>query len=175
MIILALVSRSIAVVPVALLLLGPAQAAPLSLQAFFQGHLTGQGTLENFREGTKRPFTADMEARWSGSRGTLVQEIAFADGERQHRVWTFDKVGPGRFTGQREDLTRTAEVTEDGDGVRMVYKANTRVPSGSTFNLAFDDRMTPVSPTTLRVKSDISYLFLSVAEITMTITRAATK
>ena len=53
----------------------------------------------------------------------------------------------------------------------MSYKANTRVPSGSTLNLSFEDRLTPVSPGLVAVRSDVSFLFLSAARVTMTVTR----
>jgi hypothetical protein len=154
---------------------GAASAAALSLETFFQGRLTAVGTLENFREKAKRDFTIAMQASWSGKTGTLVEEVAFADGERQHKVWTFDKIGAGRFIGHREDLTREAEVSEDSAGVHMTYKARTRVPSGDTFNLAFDDHLSPAGPNAVAVRSDISYFFIPAAQVTMTITKMGSK
>lgn len=53
----------------------------------------------------------------------------------------------------------------------MTYKANTRVPSGSTLNLSFEDRLTSLSDDTVSVRSDVSYLFIPAARVTMTISR----
>lgn len=170
--------RRLSVCVLAVALAGTAEsvrAGPLSLETFFQGHLTATGTLENYREKTRRDFTIQMNASWNGGRGTLIEEVAFADGERQHKVWTFDKLGAGRFVGHRDDLTREADVIEDDTGVEMTYKANTRVPSGSTYNLAFEDRLTPVGHDRITVTSDISYLFIPAARITMLITKASQK
>lgn len=149
-----------------------AEAGPLSLEQFFRGRLTANGTVENLRQGGTRAFTMDMKASWDGPKGTLVQEVAFADGERQHKVWTFEKIGEGRFVGRRADLTRDADVVEDEKGVRMSYNATTPVPALGTLNLAFEERLTPVSRGVVAMQSDITFLFVSAARVTMTITRA---
>lgn len=151
-----------------------ASAEPLTLEGFFQGKLAAKGTIENFKEGTHRDFTMAMTASWSGAKGTLSEDVSYADGAREHKVWTFDRVAPGHYVGHREDVTRDADVFEDADGVHMSYKANTRLPSGSTYNLAFEDRLTAVSPTVVQVRSDVSYLFIPAARVTMTIIRAGT-
>ena len=147
------------------------EAGPLSLQGFFQGPLTAKGTVENLRDGTKREFTIAMVASWIGPNGTLIEDVAYSDGERERKVWRFEKVGEGRFLGRREDVTDDAEVTEDGEGVHMVYKAKTRVPPGLSLNLSFDDRLTPVSPGHVVVRSDVSYLFVAAAKIDMEIVK----
>lgn len=155
----------------ALLSASAALAGPLSLETFFKGRLVAKGKVENLRDNTVRPFTIEMVASWAGPTGTLVEDVAYADGVREHKVWTFEKTGEGRFVGHREDLTRDADVSEDEAGVRMSYKANTKVPSGSTWNLSFEDRLTPVSRDSVTVRSDVSYLFVPAARVTMTITR----
>ncbi len=106
-------------------------AGPLSLQDFFRGRLSAKGSVENFKDGTRRDFTMAMSASWTGSKGTLIEDVVYADGEREHKVWSFDKVSDGHFTGTREDLTRDATVVEDAEGIGMSYKANTRLPSGT--------------------------------------------
>lgn len=150
-------------------------AGPLSLQDFFRGRLSAKGSVENFKDGTRRDFTMAMSASWTGSKGTLIEDVVYADGQREHKVWSFDKVSDGHFTGTREDLTRDATVVEDAEGIGMSYKANTRLPSGTTLNLAFDDRLTAVSPDVVTVRSDVSYLFIPAARVTMTITRLAAR
>ncbi|MCW6508479.1 DUF3833 family protein [Lichenifustis flavocetrariae] len=147
------------------------EAGPLSLQSFFQGPLTARGTVENLRDGTKRDFVIEMVASWTGPNGTLVEDVAYSDGERERKVWHFEKVGDGRFVGRREDVAEDAEVTEDREGVHMVYKAKTRVPPGLSLNLSFDDRLTPVSPGHVVVRSNVTYLFVDAAKIDMEIVK----
>lgn len=150
----------------------PAQAGPLSLQAFFNGPLTATGTVENLRDNTRRDVTIAMQGSWTGSTGTLAEDIAYADGERDHKVWTFEKVGEGRYIGRRSDVTKDAEIVEDARGIGMTYKAETKVPAGLTLNLSFADRFTPIGPGKVAVRSDITYFFVSAATMTLTIVHA---
>ena len=97
--------------------------------------------------------------------------MAYADGERDHKVWSFNKTGEGHYVGQRPDVTTDADVVEDDQGVHMTYKAATKVPPGLTLNLSFSDRFTLVAPDKVVVRSDVSYLFVPAATLTLTITR----
>ena len=149
----------------------PALAGPLSLERFFTGPLTAKGTVENLRDGTKRDFTIAMQGTWVGPRGTLDEDVVYADGEREHKVWTFEKVGEGRYIGRRPDVTQDAEVVEDAQGIGMTYKAETKIPAGLTLNLSFADRMTLTAPNVVAVRSDVTYLYVSAATLTLTITK----
>lgn len=149
----------------------PAEAGPLSLERFFNGPLSATGTVENLRDGTKRDFTIAMQGSWDGPRGTLVEDVAYADGERDHKVWRFERVGEGRYTGRRADVTEDAAVVEDPQGIAMTYKAETKVRAGLTLNLSFSDRFTLVAPNKVLVRSDVTYLYVSAATLTLSITR----
>ena len=153
----------------------PAAAGPLSLERFFTGPLTATGTVENLRDGTRRDFTIAMQGRWNGPHGTLVEDVAYADGEKEHKVWSFEKVGDGRYLGRRSDVTRDAAIVEDDAGVAMTYKADTKVPPGLTLNLSFSDRFTLVAPDTVMVRSDVTYFGVSAAALTLRITRKAAR
>ena len=157
----------------ALLLSGAcsAEAGPLVLDHFFNGPLSVTGTVENLRDGTKRDFTIAMQGSWNGPRGTLVEDVAYADGERDHKVWEFTKIAEGRYVGRRADVTRDAEIVEDAGGVTMTYKAETKVPAGLTLNLSFSDRFTLVAPNRVSVRSDVTYLFVPAATLTLDITK----
>lgn len=76
------------------LLTGPApvRAGALSLESFFRGQMVATGAVENLRDGTRRPFTIAMTASWAGTVGTLSEEVAYADGEKQHKVWSLTKI-----------------------------------------------------------------------------------
>lgn len=161
-------------VTAALVLAGarPAEADPLVLDRFFDGPLSAKGTVENLRDGTKRDFTIAMQGHWDGPRGTLVEDVVYADGERDHKVWSFTKTGEGRYTGRRADVTRDADIVEDPQGVTMTYKADTKVPAGLTLDLSFSDRFRLVAPNRVSVRSDVSYLFVPAATVTLDITKA---
>ncbi len=147
----------------------PAHAEPLRLESFFNGRFEGQGTVDNKREGTRRTFTATMLATWEGPHGALLEDLAYADGEKKHIVWHFDRTGPDRYVGHRDDLVGDATIETDGEAIRMRYTARTRLPSGQTWTLSFDDRLEQIAPGTVTMTGEVSYLFIGVGTTHMTI------
>ncbi|MDX7952975.1 DUF3833 family protein [Lichenihabitans sp. Uapishka_5] len=153
----------------------PVEAGPLSLERFFNGPLLATGTVENRRDGSRRDFTIAMQGHWSGPHGTLIEDVAYADGERDHKEWQFERVAEGRYVGRRADVTEDAEIVEDDKGVTMTYKADTKVPAGLTLNLSFVDRLTLTTPNTVLVHSDVTYFHVSAATLTLNIIKKAAK
>jgi hypothetical protein len=152
--------------------IAPAAAAPFAFESFFDGRLTGSGTVDNRREGTHRAFTATLAAHWQGPHGTLVEDLTYADGETKRFAWTFDRTGAGRYIGHRDDLVGEADVTTADGALRMTYTAHTTLPSGAVWTLSFDDRFEQIAPATVTVTGAVSYLFLGVGATHMTIVKA---
>jgi hypothetical protein len=125
----------------------------------------------NQRDGTRRGIKLDILGTYDGRVLTLVEDTAFSDGETQHKVWTFTSAGANRWIGKRSDVIGDAEVTQDGNKVRMVYRAH--VPKdGKTWDLKFDERYDIQSPDVIVSKTDVSYLFFTVGVANLTIRRA---
>ncbi|WP_131196457.1 DUF3833 family protein [Lichenihabitans psoromatis] len=155
-----------------LLLPQVARAEPLRLDTFFKGSLDGTGSVDNNRESTHREFKATMKANWDGPRGTLIEDLLYTDGEKKHIVWTFEKTADGRLVGHRDDLIGEAAISQEGDTIRMKYTAKTRLPTGKIWTLSFDDRLEQISPTTVTMTGDVSYLFIGVGTTRMTIVKS---
>jgi len=105
-----------------------AQARKLVLESFFHGPLLAQGYFANTRDGSQRHLTVRMNRRWYGRALVLVEDFAYADGERDPKTWTFTKIAEGHYVGQREDVIGRAEVYQDGEDVRLRYVA--RIKAG---------------------------------------------
>ncbi len=150
----------------------PAVAAPLDFEGFFSGRLTGTGSVDNRRDGTHRLFSATIAASWHGAQGTVTEDLSYADGETKRFAWTFDRIAAGHWTGHRDDLVGDADVRLEGDTLRMTYTARTRLPSGSTWTLSFDDRFAQNDAATVTMAGTISYLFVGVGMTQMRIVKA---
>lgn len=121
--ILALVSF-LGTVPLAACATVPARdpaAGPVVLERDFRGRSYAKGTFVNRITGAARPFDVELDGRWNGRSLVLVERFAFADGERDVKTWTFERVAPGRYVGRREDVVGTAEVFSDNGAVRLSY------------------------------------------------------
>ena len=99
-----------------------ASAPPLALEAFFPGRTEGDGVFTNSWTGSERRFHVVINGAWDGRTLTLVEDFAYADGEKDRKTWRLTRTGPGAFDGTREDVVGTARAWTDGNVVRLEYK-----------------------------------------------------
>lgn len=98
----------------------------------------------------------------------LTYDVAFSDGERQHKVWRFIKAGDGHYIGRRDDVVGDAQITQSGGDVHMTYTAQVHTKSGDK-NLHFDEHFTLTTSGTIVNRLTANYLFFSVASGEITI------
>jgi hypothetical protein len=139
-----------AVVATALALVGCASVppapktiiAPLTLVDAFEGASTGVGEFKVWLTGDQRRFTARLNGTVTGDEGarrlTVVEDFIYDDGDENTLTWVFDEVGPGRWTGTREDTVGTAQVVEQDGVIRLTYTADFVSPTAIT-RLGFSD------------------------------------
>ena len=143
------------------------------LEQLLAGHFNGSGEFVDKRGGKDRGIDLDIRGSYDAKAGTLTlaEDTLFSDGEKQHKVWIFTRKTAERWTGTRSDVIGEADITIDGSAIRMVYKAH--VPrDGKIWDLKFDERYTIASPDLIQFRADVSYLFFTVGEATLTIRRA---
>ena len=110
----------------------------ITLDQAFSGRATGAGVFRVDLTGAERRFTARLHGRLVGDRLTVVEDFLYDDGEENCLTWVFDKSGPGRWTGRREDTVGVAEVIEAGSEIRLSYLADFRSGDDIT-RLGFED------------------------------------
>ena len=97
------------------------QILPLALEAFFPSRTGGQGVFVNSWTGSERRFSVVIDGAWDGSTLTLVEDFAYADGEKDRKTWRLVRTGIGRFSGTREDVVGTARAWTEEGAVRLTY------------------------------------------------------
>jgi hypothetical protein len=153
------------------LLAAPAGAAPLVLEKFFNGRFQATGTFDNARDGTQRRMNVAMRGRWDGATLTLREDFVYSDGERDRKTWVFTKVAEGRYVGRREDVIGTADVTQDGDDVRLSYVARVKTKDGSSYDVRFNDLLRLTGPRTVLNTADVTYYVVNVGKVALEIRR----
>lgn len=98
-----------------------AAAPALVLESFFAGRTVGEGVFTNSWTGAQRRFDVVIEGSWDGRTLTLVEDFAFADGEKDRKTWRFERIGRGTYVGTREDVVGLARAWTDGKAVRLEY------------------------------------------------------
>ena len=116
----------------------PGPRAPLTLDGAFAGRAVGAGVFRVDLTGSERRFRARLDGRLAGDRLTVVEDFIYDDGEENRLTWVFDRAGPDRWTGRREDTVGLAEVRELGTEVRLAYTADFRAGAEVT-RLGFED------------------------------------
>ncbi|MCC1493484.1 DUF3833 family protein [Cognatishimia sp. F0-27] len=111
---------------------------PITLDRAFSGYAIGAGVFRVDLTGAERRFTARLHSQLVGDRLTVVEDFVYDDGEENRLTWVFDRAGPGRWTGQREDTVRFPEVIETENEIRLSYTADFRSGSDVT-RLGFED------------------------------------
>lgn len=116
----------------------PPPLQPITLEEAFVGRARGAGLFRVGLTGQERRFTALLNGRLEGDRLTVVEDFVYDDGDENRLTWVFDRAGPGRWTGRREDTVGLAEVVETGTEIRLTYTADFQSPEGVT-RLGFAD------------------------------------
>lgn len=111
---------------------------PITLEDAFARRATGVGLFRVPLTGSERRFRAELDGRLDGDRLTVVEDFIYDDGEENRLTWVFDRNGPGRWRGRREDTVGYAEVVETGTEIRLSYLADFRSDEEVT-RLGFED------------------------------------
>jgi hypothetical protein len=113
---------------------------PVTLDQAFVGRQTGVGVFTVPLTGDERRFTARLNGHLSrrGQRLTVVEDFTYDDGEANRLTWVFDRDGPGRWVGRRDDTVGQAIATEADGQVRLTYTADFAA-NGSVTRLGFAD------------------------------------
>jgi hypothetical protein len=147
----------------------PATAtSPLVLEEFFEGRTTGQGVFVNSWTGSRRAFDVVIEGSWDGRTLKLVEDFAYADGERDRKTWFLERQAPGTYSGRREDVVGSARVWTEGKVVRLEYT----VKLGG-WTVDFADVLALEGPGALVNTATVSKWMLRVGRVELHLRRAA--
>ncbi|MFD1694859.1 DUF3833 family protein [Roseibium aestuarii] len=143
---------------------------PLALEEFFAGHALGTGTFVSELADVERDFTVGMSGKWDPKTRVFIlrEAIVYADGEREDKVWTFQKLGPGRYIGRRPDVRGLTQVFPTPDGALEFTYITDVMRNGKPQAIRFTDRLERVDRTTVRNTARASFLGLTVGTVDIT-------
>jgi len=140
----------------------------LDLKTFFTGKLKVYGMVQDFSGKMTRRFTADIDASWQGTTGTLDELFYFDDGEQQTRVWTLTDLGDGFYEGTAGDVVGIASGQTKGSVFRWEYVLT--IPyDGDTMEVKLDDWLYLIAEDRLINRTSIRKFGIEVGQITLII------
>ena len=93
----------------------------LVLEEALVGRVLGEGAFVNSITGGKTKFSVVIDGEWDGKVLTLVEDFTYEDRSTDRKTWRLTRTAEGVYVGVREDVVGTAEVRQDGAGVRLDY------------------------------------------------------
>ena len=140
---------------------------------FFNGPMKAEGRFTSRLDGSERQFRVKMLAKWDRHKKTLtlVEDFFFHDGEKGRKTWVFTQVGKGRYTGTREDVIGLADVWQDGEILKLRYRANIKSASGSISEVLFEDELVQISKKKVKNTASVHWWFLTVGDVELNISK----
>ncbi len=99
----------------------PPPTETLVLEESLVGRVSGEGAFVNSITGSETKFSVLIDGAWDGKVLTLVEDFTYEDGSIDRKTWRLTRTADGAYEGTREDVIGTAEVRQDGPGVRLDY------------------------------------------------------
>jgi hypothetical protein len=140
------------------------------LEDFFEGKTKAWGMFHDRFGILRREFEVDITGTWDGTTLILDEEFDYADGEKDRRVWTIQKVDGNTYTGTADDILGTAAGRTFGNALNWTYDMNLKVGDGS-WRVRFDDWMFLQPGGVLLNRASISKWGLEIGVVTLSFSR----
>ncbi|MEH7827761.1 DUF3833 family protein [Gemmobacter denitrificans] len=137
---------------------------PIDLHRHLNGKMICEGVIYGPAGRVVSRFVADMEGRWQGSRGQLIERFHFDSGTVQDRVWDLTLGPDGRIAATAPDMPNGATGQVRGSGMLMRYDVRL-MPEAGGHLLSVTDWMHLAPNGTLVNRSQFRKFGLKVAEL----------
>lgn len=138
----------------------------LDLFAYFEGTTKAWGLVEDRFGKVRRQFHVDIRGTVEGDVLTLEENFFYDDGEKEQRVWTIKRLGPGRFEGTAGDVVGLAVGEAEGNALNWRYQMDLKVADG-VWRVRFDDWMFLQAGDVIINRAVISKWGIEVAQVTI--------
>jgi hypothetical protein len=146
----------------------------LDLRQYFNGTLVGHGLFMDRSGQVQRRFVVTIKASWNGDTGTLDEDFAWSDGEREKRIWTLRPVPgqPGRWRGTAADVKGEAAGVVSGNSLNWTYTFMLRTKEGRRYDIDFDDWMFLIDDKVMLNRAVMTFWGFRVGEVLISFNRA---
>jgi hypothetical protein len=137
------------------------------LEEALNGRTLGDGVFVNSITGSETKFSVVIEGAWDGKVLTLVEDFTYGDGSQERKTWRLTKTADGVYGGVREDVIDTADVRQDGNGVRLDYYVTLATGLGD-IDVRFQDLLYLNADGSIANKAVVSKFGLRVGRVDIT-------
>lgn len=145
----------------------PLPAKKLVLEEALNGRTLGDGVFVNSITGGETKFSVVIDGAWDGKVLTLIEDFTYGDGAQERKTWRLTKTVEGAYSGVREDVIDTADVRQDGNGVRLDYYVTLQTGLGD-IDVRFQDLLYLNADGSITNKAVVSKFGLRVGRVDIT-------
>jgi Protein of unknown function (DUF3833) len=145
----------------------PPPTQKLVLEDTLKGRTLGDGVFVNSFTGGETTFSVVIDGTWDGKVLTLVEDFTYSDGTQDRKTWRLTKTADGVYAGSREDVIDTADVRQDGNGVRLDYYVTLTTGLGD-IDVRFQDLLYLNADGSIANKAVVSKFGLRVGRVDIT-------
>ncbi|MEH0071940.1 DUF3833 family protein [Pannonibacter sp. Pt2-lr] len=144
----------------------------LVLEDYFRGATSARGVFESKIAGVRREFSVKLTGTWDPKTFTLRlrEDFVYDDGEKDTKIWFFQKVAEDRYIGQRSDVLTPVNIGYQGDSLVFTYPVDVPLKDGSVA-LRFYDTLTQTGPRTVRNTATVMKYGITVGTVDLTFTK----
>ena len=145
----------------------------LVLEDYFAGRTRAWGIFEDRFGNLRRQFTVDIDGKWNGRTLVLDEQFVYLDGEKDHRVWTIEKIDRNRYQGRANDVTGVAIGDARGNALNWRYNMDLKV-GDRTLHVHFDDWMFLQPDNVLVNRARVTKWGIELGQVTLFFSKLAT-
>lgn len=145
----------------------PPPTKKLILEEALVGRTLGDGVFVNSFTGGETKFSVIIDGVWDGKVLTLVEDFTYSDGLQERKTWRLTRSADGVYGGVREDVIDTADVRQDGNGVRLDYYVTLSTGLGN-IDVRFQDLLYLNADGSIANKAVVSKFGLRVGRVDIT-------
>ena len=110
------------------------------LEEYFEGHTKAWGFFQDLFGRIRREFVVDIKGERDGDTIVLTEDFAYADGDRERRVWTLRQLGDRHYEGTADGVIGKARGRACGSAFNWSYNFKLKI-GGRRIKVRFDDWM----------------------------------
>ncbi len=148
----------------------PPPSKKLVLEQALTGRLLADGAFVNSLTGAETRLSVVIDGAWDGKVLTLVEDFTYDSGLKERKTWRLTKTSDGVYSGTREDVIGTADVRQDGDGVRLDYHVTLETGLGP-LAVRFQDLLTLNADGSVANAAVVSKFGLRIGRVALTMRR----
>lgn len=139
---------------------------PFDIKSYFNGSITGWGTVQDRNNMVTKRFCVEIDAKWQQNNGRLSEVFYFDDGTIDYRTWELEKMTDGNYKGSATDVIGIGLGEQKSFAFNLQYTLLLDIDD-KEYEVTMDDWMFQIDKYRVMNKTAMSKFGFNVANVTL--------